>query len=78
MTSPARYAAVLLAVTLGAALRLPGLGSVPPRWDEGWSLAHASLTLAEVFAITRRCTTCCLAHGRRSQGPTCLWRARFR
>jgi len=52
MTSPARYAAVLLAVTLGAALRLPSLGSVPPRWDEGWSLAHASLTLAEVFAIT--------------------------
>jgi 4-amino-4-deoxy-L-arabinose transferase-like glycosyltransferase len=43
---------VLLATLLGFALRLPLNDVIPPRWDEGWSIAHASLSLGEVFVIT--------------------------
>ena len=43
----------LVAMTLIAfGLRMVHLGDVPPRWDEGWSVAHASLSLAEIFSIT--------------------------
>lgn len=44
--------ACALAVLAGAGLRALGLANVPPRWDEGWSAAHASLPLAELFRIT--------------------------
>jgi 4-amino-4-deoxy-L-arabinose transferase-like glycosyltransferase len=43
---------VLIATVLGFALRLPGNGTVPPRWDEGWSIAHASLSISEILRIT--------------------------
>ncbi len=52
MTQEVHRVAVLLAVGLGFALRLPGLGEVPPRWDEGWSIAHAALDLADVLIVT--------------------------
>lgn len=45
-------AIALVATLLGFALRLPLNGAVPPRWDEGWSIAHASLGLAELLTIT--------------------------
>jgi len=45
-------ALALLAVALGFALRLPGLGDVPPRWDEGWSIAHAALGVADLLVVT--------------------------
>ncbi|MFZ1792562.1 MAG: glycosyltransferase family 39 protein, partial [Anaerolineae bacterium] len=44
--------ACALALLAGAGLRALGLADVPPRWDEGWSVAHASLPLAELFRIT--------------------------
>ncbi len=43
---------VALATLLGFALRLPLNGVIPPRWDEGWSIAHASLPVAELLFIT--------------------------
>jgi hypothetical protein len=42
----------LLATLLGFALRMIHLADVPPRWDEGWSVAHAALSLPEIFTIT--------------------------
>ena len=47
-----RSALVALATLLGFALRLPLLGDVPPRWDEGWSIAHAALDLGEILTLT--------------------------
>ncbi|MCS7055358.1 MAG: glycosyltransferase family 39 protein [Thermoflexales bacterium] len=41
-----------LATLLGFALRLPLNDTIPPRWDEGWSVAHASLPIVEQLAIT--------------------------
>ncbi|MDW8054522.1 MAG: glycosyltransferase family 39 protein [Anaerolineae bacterium] len=42
----------VLALTLVAfALRLPLNDSIPPRWDEGWSVAHALLALEELARI---------------------------
>lgn len=52
---PRRPSAFALIVLIGAAafaLRLPGLASVPPRWDEGWSLAHAALPPGEILTVT--------------------------
>lgn len=43
---------VLIATLLGFALRLPLNDVIPPRWDEGWSIAHASLSIGEIFTIT--------------------------
>lgn len=43
---------VALATLLGFALRLPLNDVIPPRWDEGWSIAHASLPIAELLLIT--------------------------
>jgi hypothetical protein len=43
---------VLLAALLGFALRLHALADVPLRWDEGWSIALATLPLGEVFRLT--------------------------
>ena len=44
---------VLLVITLFAfVLRMVHLADVPPRWDEGWSVAHASLGLTDLFTIT--------------------------
>jgi len=43
---------VALATLLGFALRLPMLGDVPPRWDEGWSVAHAALDPGEILTVT--------------------------
>jgi hypothetical protein len=42
----------LAAAWLGFALRMVHLADVPPRWDEGWSVAHASLSLADLLAVT--------------------------
>jgi mannosyltransferase len=48
-----RILIVMIAVTvLAFVLRMLGLGDVPPRWDEGWTVAHASLDLGALFAIT--------------------------
>ncbi|MCS6773611.1 MAG: glycosyltransferase family 39 protein [Thermoflexales bacterium] len=45
--------AVVLSITLlGFALRLPLNDQIPPRWDEGWSVAHALLDLGELLRIT--------------------------
>ena len=43
---------VAVATLLGFALRLPLNSVIPPRWDEGWSIAHASLPIAELLFIT--------------------------
>jgi hypothetical protein len=43
---------VALISLLALVLRIIGLADVPPRWDEGWSIAHASLKLADLFTIT--------------------------
>ncbi len=43
---------VLIATLLGFALRLPLNGVIPPRWDEGWSIAHASLGIGDILTIT--------------------------
>lgn len=40
----------IIAVAFG--LRMIHLADVPPRWDEGWSIAHASLPWPEIFSIT--------------------------
>jgi uncharacterized membrane protein len=45
-------ALALIATLLGFALRLPLNGVIPPRWDEGWSIAHASLNIGEILRIT--------------------------
>lgn len=42
----------LVIALLAFALRLPLNDSVSPRWDEGWSVAHASLDLGELLRIT--------------------------
>ncbi|MCL4507457.1 MAG: hypothetical protein M1434_13715 [Chloroflexi bacterium] len=48
-----RIVAGLALVTLAAfILRMIGLADVPPRWDEGWTIAHASLSLGDIFTIT--------------------------
>jgi hypothetical protein len=44
--------AVTLMTLLAFVLRMVGLVQVPPRWDEGWSIAHASLSLGDLFTIT--------------------------
>lgn len=44
--------AVALATLAGAALRAIDLAGVPPRWDEGWSAAHAALPLGELLRVT--------------------------
>ncbi len=50
---PVRAFTLLVLITLAAfGARLIGLGEVPPRWDEGWSIAHASLRLDELLRIT--------------------------
>ncbi len=41
-----------LATLIGFALRLPLNDTIPPRWDEGWSIAHASLSIGEILDIT--------------------------
>lgn len=43
---------VALATLFGAALRAIDLAGVPPRWDEGWSIAHAALPLGELLRVT--------------------------
>ena len=43
---------VALVTLAGFVLRMIHLADVPPRWDEGWSVAHASLSLDELFIIT--------------------------
>lgn len=43
---------VFFATLLGFGLRMPLLADIPPRWDEGWSVAHASLRLGELLTIT--------------------------
>ncbi len=44
---------IAVAVTLaGFVLRMIRLVDVPPRWDEGWSVAHASLPIDELLVIT--------------------------
>lgn len=42
----------LVATLFGFALRLPLNSVIPPRWDEGWSIAHASLSVGEILRIT--------------------------
>ncbi len=43
----------MAAITLaGFILRMIQLVDVPPRWDEGWSVAHASLPIDELLVIT--------------------------
>ena len=44
---------IVTAVALaGFALRMIRLVDVPPRWDEGWSVAHAALPIDELLVIT--------------------------
>ncbi|HEY3343048.1 MAG TPA: glycosyltransferase family 39 protein, partial [Anaerolineae bacterium] len=43
---------VAFVALLAFVLRMIGLVQVPARWDEGWSVAHASLNLSELFTIT--------------------------
>ncbi|MCL5998571.1 MAG: hypothetical protein M1546_21320 [Chloroflexi bacterium] len=50
-TNLALFAAGVVTL-LAFGLRLVGLAEVPPRWDEGWSVAHASLNLADLFTVT--------------------------
>ncbi len=45
-------ALAVLAALAGVALRAWDLGGVPLRWDEGWSIAHASLPLTDIIRIT--------------------------
>jgi len=44
-----RFAVIVVAAF---AARMMGLAAVPPRWDEGWSIAHASLPIGELLRIT--------------------------
>jgi 4-amino-4-deoxy-L-arabinose transferase-like glycosyltransferase len=44
--------AVCVITLLALALRVAGLGDVPLRWDEGWSVAHASLNGVDLLTIT--------------------------
>ena len=44
--------ALALIVVAAFAARMMGLAAVPPRWDEGWSIAHASLPIGELLRIT--------------------------
>ena len=44
--------AMTLITGLAFAVRMVHLADVPPRWDEGWSIAHASLPFAELLSIT--------------------------
>ena len=44
--------ALAILVIAAFAVRMIGLASVPPRWDEGWSIAHASLPIGELLRIT--------------------------
>lgn len=39
-------------ILLGFGLRMVKLGDVLPRWDEGWSVAHAALALPDLLTIT--------------------------
>jgi 4-amino-4-deoxy-L-arabinose transferase-like glycosyltransferase len=41
-----------LIILLALGLRIIGVAFVPPRWDEGWSVAIATLPLSELAAIT--------------------------
>ena len=41
-----------LITLLAFAVRMVQLADVPPRWDEGWSVAHATLPIAELLSIT--------------------------
>jgi Dolichyl-phosphate-mannose-protein mannosyltransferase len=50
-SSHARIALALITLA-GCALRLYDLNGVPPRWDEGWSIAHAALPVTDVLRIT--------------------------
>ncbi|HEY3291132.1 MAG TPA: glycosyltransferase family 39 protein, partial [Anaerolineae bacterium] len=44
---------VVSAITMLAfAVRMIGLAEIPPRWDEGWSVAHASLDVVSLLKIT--------------------------
>lgn len=49
--SPARYGALICLVLLAFALRLHRLAEPAVRWDEGWSVAHASLRIAEIVRV---------------------------
>ncbi|MEO6062339.1 MAG: glycosyltransferase family 39 protein, partial [Thermoflexales bacterium] len=49
-TRPLGALAILVIPAL--AVRMIGLAAVPPRWDEGWSIAHASLPIGELLRIT--------------------------
>jgi len=42
----------VVAILVGFGLRMVKLGDVLPRWDEGWSVAHAALSWADVLTIT--------------------------
>jgi hypothetical protein len=44
--------AVAFVALLAYVLRMIGLVQVPPRWDEGWSVAHASLGLTDLLTVT--------------------------
>ena len=44
--------ALALIVVAAFAARMMELAAVPPRWDEGWSIAHASLPIGELLRIT--------------------------
>ena len=53
LPAPVRVMGAMLLLTfLAFVLRMIGLVQVPPRWDEGWSVAHASLNLDDLFSIT--------------------------
>jgi hypothetical protein len=50
LLTPVRILPALTLIAFG--LRMVGLVDVPPRWDEGWSVAHASLSLPELLTLT--------------------------
>ena len=41
-----------LIIVAAFAARMIGLAAVPPRWDEGWSIAHAVLPVGELLRLT--------------------------
>jgi 4-amino-4-deoxy-L-arabinose transferase-like glycosyltransferase len=52
LTRTAAYALALLITLAGFTLRIWDLAGVPLRWDEGWSIAHAALSLIDILRIT--------------------------
>jgi len=51
ISSTAYYGALICFVLLAFALRLHRLAEPAIRWDEGWSIAHASLRIAEIVRV---------------------------